>query len=70
MTYLDVGGGLGVDYDGSKTNFYASKTTICRIMPIISWLRSRKLVKMPRFHPQFSSVKVAGNRFSSIGVSL
>lgn len=25
MTYLDVGGGLGVDYDGSKTNFYASK---------------------------------------------
>ena len=25
MRYLDVGGGLGVDYDGSKTNFYASK---------------------------------------------
>lgn len=25
MCYLDVGGGLGVDYDGSKTNFYASK---------------------------------------------
>jgi len=25
MHYLDVGGGLGVDYDGSKTNFYASK---------------------------------------------
>ncbi|WP_088240351.1 biosynthetic arginine decarboxylase [Calothrix rhizosoleniae] len=25
MTYLDVGGGLGVDYDGSQTNFYASK---------------------------------------------
>ncbi len=25
MTYLDVGGGLGVDYDGSKTNFPASK---------------------------------------------
>ncbi len=25
MNYLDVGGGLGVDYDGSKTNFYASK---------------------------------------------
>ncbi|MFM7382275.1 MAG: biosynthetic arginine decarboxylase [Microcystaceae cyanobacterium] len=25
MQYLDVGGGLGVDYDGSKTNFYASK---------------------------------------------
>lgn len=25
MKYLDVGGGLGVDYDGSKTNFYASK---------------------------------------------
>jgi arginine decarboxylase len=25
MTYLDVGGGLGVDYDGSKTNFHASK---------------------------------------------
>ncbi len=24
MKYLDVGGGLGVDYDGSKTNFYAS----------------------------------------------
>ncbi len=24
MQYLDVGGGLGVDYDGSKTNFYAS----------------------------------------------
>ncbi|MBD2136657.1 biosynthetic arginine decarboxylase [Anabaena sp. FACHB-1237] len=25
MQYLDVGGGLGVDYDGSQTNFYASK---------------------------------------------
>ncbi|WP_013321319.1 biosynthetic arginine decarboxylase [Gloeothece verrucosa] len=25
MQYLDVGGGLGVDYDGSKTNFYVSK---------------------------------------------
>ncbi|MEB3215153.1 MAG: biosynthetic arginine decarboxylase [Nostocales cyanobacterium 94392] len=25
MNYLDVGGGLGVDYDGSQTNFYASK---------------------------------------------
>ncbi len=25
MQFLDVGGGLGVDYDGSKTNFYASK---------------------------------------------
>lgn len=25
MGFLDVGGGLGVDYDGSKTNFYASK---------------------------------------------
>ncbi|UZQ53273.1 biosynthetic arginine decarboxylase [Trichothermofontia sichuanensis B231] len=25
MRYLDVGGGLGVDYDGSKTNFHASK---------------------------------------------
>lgn len=25
MNYLDVGGGLGVDYDGSKTNFPASK---------------------------------------------
>ncbi len=25
MNYLDVGGGLAVDYDGSKTNFYASK---------------------------------------------
>ncbi len=25
MKYVDVGGGLGVDYDGSQTNFYASK---------------------------------------------
>jgi len=25
IQYLDVGGGLGVDYDGSKTNFHASK---------------------------------------------
>jgi arginine decarboxylase len=25
MQYLDVGGGLAIDYDGSKTNFYASK---------------------------------------------
>ncbi|WP_017319376.1 biosynthetic arginine decarboxylase [Mastigocladopsis repens] len=25
MKYIDVGGGLGVDYDGSQTNFYASK---------------------------------------------
>ena len=25
MKYLDVGGGLGVDYEGSKTNSYASK---------------------------------------------
>lgn len=25
MKYLDVGGGLAIDYDGSKTNFYASK---------------------------------------------
>ncbi|WP_019502934.1 biosynthetic arginine decarboxylase [Pseudanabaena sp. PCC 6802] len=25
MHFIDVGGGLGVDYDGSKTNFYASK---------------------------------------------
>jgi len=25
MNYIDVGGGLGVDYDGSKTNFYSSK---------------------------------------------
>ncbi|NJN31786.1 MAG: biosynthetic arginine decarboxylase [Synechococcales cyanobacterium RM1_1_8] len=25
MQYLDVGGGLGVDYDGTKTNFSASK---------------------------------------------
>jgi arginine decarboxylase len=25
MKYLDAGGGLAIDYDGSKTNFYASK---------------------------------------------
>lgn len=25
LAYLDVGGGLAVDYDGSKTNFHASK---------------------------------------------
>ena len=25
MGFLDVGGGLGIDYDGSKTDFYASK---------------------------------------------
>jgi arginine decarboxylase len=25
MTYLDVGGGLAVDYDGSKTDFHASR---------------------------------------------
>ncbi|MCC7380827.1 MAG: biosynthetic arginine decarboxylase [Deltaproteobacteria bacterium] len=25
MTYFDVGGGLAVDYDGSQTNFHASK---------------------------------------------
>jgi len=25
MKYLDVGGGLGIDYDGSQTNFYTSK---------------------------------------------
>ena len=25
LNYLDVGGGLAVDYDGSKTNFHASK---------------------------------------------
>jgi arginine decarboxylase len=25
MQYVDVGGGLGVDYDGSQTNFHASK---------------------------------------------
>lgn len=25
MKFLDVGGGLAVDYDGSRTNFYASK---------------------------------------------
>ncbi len=25
LTYLDIGGGLAVDYDGSKTNFHASK---------------------------------------------
>ena len=25
MQYLDVGGGLAIDYDGSKTNFHASK---------------------------------------------
>lgn len=25
MRYIDVGGGLGVDYDGSKTNLHASK---------------------------------------------
>ncbi|ELS03888.1 arginine decarboxylase [Xenococcus sp. PCC 7305] len=25
MGYLDVGGGLAIDYDGSKTNFHASK---------------------------------------------
>lgn len=25
MGYIDVGGGLAVDYDGSKTNFFASK---------------------------------------------
>jgi arginine decarboxylase len=25
MKYLDVGGGLGVDYDGSRSNFHASK---------------------------------------------
>jgi arginine decarboxylase len=25
MKYIDVGGGLAVDYDGSQTNFYASK---------------------------------------------
>lgn len=25
MQYMDVGGGLGVDYDGSQTNFHASK---------------------------------------------
>lgn len=25
MKYMDVGGGLGVDYDGSQTNFHASK---------------------------------------------
>jgi arginine decarboxylase len=54
MGYLDVGGGLGVDYDGSKTNFHASKNTAPRTTPMTSSLRSKKPVQarqLPPAHP-------------------
>ena len=40
--YIDVGGGLGVDYDGSKTNFGRASTTACRSTPTTSSSTSRK----------------------------
>ena len=35
-SYLDVGGGLGVDYDGSQTNFASSMNYTCRSTPTTS----------------------------------
>ena len=36
LQYLDVGGGLGVDYDGSQTNFESSRNTRSRSTPTTS----------------------------------
>ena len=33
LQYLDVGGGLGVDYDGSQTNFTSSMNYTLRSTP-------------------------------------
>ncbi len=42
MKYFDVGGGLGIDYDGSKTSFQASMNyTLSRCWVALCWSLAR-----------------------------
>ena len=48
MEYIDVGGGLGIDYDGSQTNFESSiNYSRCRNTPAMSSSASRAFAMKP-----------------------
>ena len=42
LQFIDVGGGLGVDYDGSQTNWQSSTNYTCRSTPTTSSPRSSR----------------------------
>ena len=59
-SYLDVGGGLGIDYDGSQTDFESSaSTTRCRNTPTTSSSTSRASATRPACRTRPSSPRAA-----------
>lgn len=56
LSYLDVGGGLAVDYDGSKTNFHASRNySLDEYAADIVWQLSGTLDELEIPHPTIIS---------------
>ena len=57
--YMDVGGGLGVDYDGSQTDFESASITHCKSTPPTSSITFKMCVTKPGLRIRPSSVKAA-----------
>ena len=66
LEYLNVGGGLGIDYDGSQTFRFEASTIPCRNMPITSCIQSRRFAskRAPASPP--SSRKADGQWWPSL----
>ena len=60
LKFIDVGGGLGIDYDGSQTDFESSINYTCRSTPTTWSSGSRASATRPACRTRPSSPRAAG----------